>query len=123
VTRKEFVRRLVLNSICDFGENVDQCILKDVGKDGAKCGLSIDRTEVVETLAGLVADGLAKASFLSPREPEREIQGMPSMDVIEEFFTTYFFITEKGMALHLSDDIWYPFDDDGNLRPDWHLDF
>ena len=122
VTRRELVRRLVLNSICDFGENVDQCILPELIADGAKCGLTIDRPEVVGTLEGLVEDGLAKASLLSPWEPEAEIQGMPPMDQIEEFFKTYFFITEKGMELHLSNNTWYPFDDDGNLRADWHLD-
>ena len=44
------------------------------------------------------------------------------MDVIEEFFTTYFFITEKGLELRLSYAPEWPFDDEGNLRPDWHLD-
>jgi hypothetical protein len=122
VTRGVFVRRLVLNSICDFGENVDQCILHDVAEDGAKCGLTIDRAEILDALTGLIEDGLAKASLLSPWEPETEIQGMPPMDVIEECFKTFFFITEKGMEVHLSDGTWYPFDDDGNLRPDWHLD-
>jgi len=47
---------------------------------------------------------------------------MPPIDVVEEFFKTYFFITEKGMELHLSDGTWYPFDDNGNLRPGWRLD-
>jgi hypothetical protein len=122
VTRTEFIRRLALRSICEFGENVDQCILPDLVADGAKCGLTIDRAEIVDTLTGLIKDGLAKASLLSPWEPETEIQGMPPMEVVEEFFKTYFFITEKGMKAHLSDDTWYPFDDDGNLRPDWHLD-
>jgi len=119
VTRSEFVRRLVLNSICDDGENVDQIILWDVNRDAAKCGLAIERAEIVDALAGLVADGLAKASF--PGESVK-IEGMPPMDVVEEFFKTYFFITEMGMELHLSDGTWYPFDDDRNLRPDWHLD-
>jgi hypothetical protein len=45
---------------------------------------------------------------------------MPPMEVIEEFFKTYFFITENGMDVHLSHDTWY--DDDGNLRPEWRLD-
>jgi hypothetical protein len=45
---------------------------------------------------------------------------MPPMDVIEEG-RIYFYITKKGMDLHLSDDTWWPFDDEGKLRPDWHL--
>jgi hypothetical protein len=53
--------------------------------------------------------------------PPPEFQGMPPIEVVEEHFRTYFFATKKGMDLHLSDDAWWPFDDDGNLCPDWHL--
>jgi hypothetical protein len=81
-----------LNSICDDFENVDQVILRDVAEGGAKCGLTIERPEVVEALAGLIEVGLAKAYILSayPNDPSRELQGMPPMDVIEENFKTYF---------------------------------
>src|SRR5271170_4440732 len=112
--RSELIRRMVLNAICDDYENVDQVILSDVAGDGAKLGLTIVRSEIVDALAGLVADGLAKAYLLSSREPcSTELQGMPSLDVAEENFATYFYITKKGMELHLSDDTWWPFDDDG----------
>lgn len=37
---------------------------------------------------------------------------MPPLDVVEEYFKTYFYITKKGMDLHLSDDMWAAFDDD-----------
>jgi hypothetical protein len=123
VTRRVFVRRLVLNSICDDGENVDQIILSEVNRDAAKCGLTIDRAEVVDALAELVEGGLAKAWLLSPWPGEsKEVEGMPPMDVIETFFTTYFFITKKGMKAHLSEDEWWPFDDNGDRKSDWHLD-
>ena len=58
----------------------------------------------------LVGGGLAKAYLLPSSEP---LQGMPGVDAVEENFTTYFYITEKGMDLHLSDDTWWPFDDQG----------
>src|SRR5208337_4329521 len=91
MTRGEFVRRLVLNSIWDDFENVDQVILRDVAGTGAKCGLTIERSEVVDALAALIADGLAKAYRLSGKEPfATEIQGMPPMEVVEEYFKTYF---------------------------------
>jgi hypothetical protein len=123
VTRRVFVRRLVLNSICDDGENVDQIILQDVKRDSDKTGVTIDRAEVIDALAQLVAGGLAEAWLLSQWPGKSvKVQGMPPMDVIEENFKTYFFITEKGRKAHLSDDTWYPLDDDGNLRPNWHLD-
>jgi len=37
---------------------------------------------------------------------------MPPLDVVEENFETYFYITKKGMDLHLSDDSWWPFGND-----------
>ena len=125
MTRSEFVRLLVLNSICDDFENVDQIILPDVAKTGAKCGLTIERAEVVDALASLIADGLAKAYILPG--PERspfsgELPGMPPMDEVEENFKTYFYITKKGMDLHLADDNRWPLDDDGELRKDWALE-
>lgn len=88
--RRELVRLIVLNSICDGYHNVDQCILSDAAKEGAACGLTIERPEVVETLASLIEDGLAEACLLSPTEPGQDIQGMPQLDVVEEFFETYF---------------------------------
>jgi hypothetical protein len=121
--RSEFVRRLVLNWISDDFESVDQVILRHVAGTGAKCGLTIERPEVVDALAGLIEDGFAKAYLLSSREPHTtELQGMPAMDVIEDVFKTYFYITKKGMDFHLADDTWWPLDDEDNLRTDWHLD-
>ena len=124
MTRSEFVRLLVLNSICDDFENVDQIILPDVARTGARCGLTIERFEVVDALASLIADGLAKAYILPG--PERspfsgELPGMPPMDEVEENFKTYFYITKKGMDLHLSDREWFPLDDEGELRKDWQF--
>jgi hypothetical protein len=55
--RYELVRRLVLNSIFDDYENVDQVILRGVAEDGAKCGLTIERSEIVNALSGLIMDG------------------------------------------------------------------
>ena len=123
MNRHELVRRIVLNSISDDYENVDQVIIRMVAEDGAKCGLTIDRSEIVDALAGLIEDGLAKAYLLSGTAPHvTELQGMPSIDIPESNFRTYFYITKKGMNLHRSDDTWYPLDDEGNLKPDWRLD-
>ena len=48
---EEIVRRLVLNTICDDYENVDQTILRDVSVDGGRFGFTIERSEVVDALA------------------------------------------------------------------------
>jgi hypothetical protein len=123
VTRREYVRMEVLNSICDGCENVDQCILSMVNTHSDKTGITITRGEIVEALTELVKSGLAKAEHLSPWPGESvEVEGMPTMDEIEEFFKTYFFITERGMEVHLSNGPRWPRDDEGNLRPGWHLD-
>ena len=105
MNRSELIRLIVLNEICDDYENVGQRILPGAVKEGAECGLTIERSDVVSALARLIEDGLAKAYLLSPREPyATELQGIPSLDLIEENFKTYFYITKKGMELHLSCD-------------------
>jgi hypothetical protein len=109
----ELIRRMVLNAICDDYENVDQVILRDVAKDCAKLGFTVERSEIVDALGKLVDDGLAKAYLLSSTQPHTELRGMPPLDAVEENFETYFYITKKGMDLHLSDDTWWPFDDQG----------
>jgi hypothetical protein len=124
MTRSEFIRRLVLYDISDDYENIDQCILRHVAMDGAKCGLTVARPEVVEALTWLVGKGLARAYILSGKEPySMELQGMPPLDRVEANFETYFYITKKGIDhLQLSDDGSWPLDDEHNLLPDWHLD-
>jgi hypothetical protein len=109
--RNELVRRLVLNAITDDYENVDQVILRSVAKDGAKCGIVIERADVVNALASLVEDGLAKAYLLSGTVSgtgpfATEIQGMPRLDAVEEYFKTYFYVTNEGMDLHCSPTVW-----------------
>ncbi len=80
----------------------------------------------MDALAGLIEDGLATAYLLEAgiRDPfSGELPGMPCVDVPEtEIPKTYFYITPKGMDLHMSDDGWWPFDDDGKLLPSWRLD-
>jgi len=123
MNRNELVRLFVLNAISDDYENVDQVILRSVAEDGAKCGLTIERSEVVHALAGLIEDGLAKAYLLSGTAPHvTELPGMPAMNIPEKDFETYFYITKKGMDLHLHEDTCWPLDDEGNLKPDWRLD-
>jgi hypothetical protein len=109
--RSELIRRLVLNAICDDYENVDQIIFPQVSTDGAKLGLTIVRADVVDALATLISDGLAKAYVLTPDTGSRDLPGMPPLHVVEELFETYFYITQKGMDLHMSDDSWWPFQD------------
>jgi hypothetical protein len=108
MTRSEIVRWLVLNEICDDYENVDQIILPQLAEAGKEFGLAIERGEIVEALERLVADGMAKAFLLSGRHPyKKELAGMPSLEVVETFFETYFYITKKGMDAKLAVDRCY----------------
>jgi hypothetical protein len=124
--RRELVRRMVLNAICDDFENVDQIILPVVAEDCGKLGFIVERSEIVGALTRLVEDGLAKAydlHNLPNGDPfSGELGNMPSLDQVEEYFKTYFYITKKGMDFHTSDDMWWPFHDNGERRPNWHLD-
>src|SRR5579862_5014599 len=122
MTRAEFVQRLILNSMSDDFENVDQVILHDVAAVAAKCGLTITRPEIVENLRALVQAGLAKAYDLSAATGDpfsAELDDIPPLDAPEEDFRTYFYPTAKGMEFHKSDGTWWPLDDNDVLRSDW----
>jgi hypothetical protein len=120
MTRAEFLQRLVLDTICDDFENVDQVILRDVAQVAAKCGLAIERHEVVEALRVLVEAGWAKAyDFSASGNDPLELDEMPLLDLVEEDFKTYFCVTKKGMDRHEADGSWWPLDDKGALRPGW----
>ena len=78
----------------------------------------------LSVISSLIEDGLAKAYILPgpTRDPfSGELLGMPSTDEIEENFKTYFYVTKEGMVVHLSDDAWWPLDEDQNLKKDWLL--
>lgn len=126
MTRAEFVQRLILNSMCDDFENVDQVILRDVARVAAKCGLAVERPEVVQNLRALVEAGLVKAYELDPGigDPfSGEVQGMPPLDAPEDNFRTFFYPTQRGMDWHKADQTWWPLDDDDVLRSDWNPSF
>jgi len=56
----------------------------------------IERSEIVDALAALILDGLAKAYLLSPFEPfSTVVEGVPPLDIIEQDFQTYFYVHEK----------------------------
>ncbi len=78
---------------CDRSGRGDERILCNVREDAALIGLSVERSEVVDGLAGLMADGLAKAYDLSAREPHcvelsrcRSIshEGWPLKDIVDD---------------------------------------
>ena len=92
-------------------------------KDCNDLGFAVERSEIVKALWELIEDGMARACLLSGKEPYCiELDGMPPLDVVEEYSKTYFYMTEKGMDFNLADHPSWPFDDEGEPRPDWRLD-
>ena len=98
--RRELVRMMVLDAICDDFENVDRIILSEVAVNCRKLGLVVERSEIVNAIAGLVQDGLASAYNLRNLPPPSDplsgvLESMPSLDQVEKNFKTYFYITKK----------------------------
>jgi hypothetical protein len=103
---------LVLDEISDDYENVDQIILPNVAKECSKLRVVVERSDIVNALAELIESGLAKAYLLSSSGPAEDLPCMPPLDVIEDDFKTYFYITPKGLECHLSDTTRFPFEDE-----------
>ncbi len=123
MNRRELVRLIVLNEICDDYENLHQ-ITKQVGRVTSACGMSIATHEILEALRELVESGLAKAYELSPWSPTKVLDRMPPVEEIgspdeSRIGDVYFWITKKGMQVHMQDCAEWPFDDDNVLRPGW----
>jgi len=118
---------MVLDTICDDFENVDQRILPVVAEDCGKLGLVVERPEIVGILKTLVGDGLARAYDLSQLSDRGNpfsgaLRNMPSLDEVEDRFKTYFYITDEGRAFHTADETWWPFDEKGERLPNWQLE-
>jgi len=96
MNKEKLISEIVLNEIADDYENIDQIIFPSVQKECARLGIQAERSDIVKALADLVEHGLAHAYRLSCREPAKQLEGMPSVDIVEEDFTTYFYITRKG---------------------------
>jgi hypothetical protein len=118
MTRAEFVQRLILNSMCDDFENVDQVVLRDVSEVAAKCVTDRRASRGREESAGARRRGLAKAYDLSTGNSDPfsgELRDMRPLDTPEVDFSTYFYPTSKGMEFHKSDRTWWPLDHDDEV--------
>lgn len=119
MTRKELIRRFVLNEICDDYENLEM-IHKWVTRKSARAGLTVQDAEIIEALAGLIQSGLARTYRFRPpyKSPPDRLSGVPPLKEIGKY---YFWATPQGRDLQVSDRSWYPFDDDEELRKDWSV--
>jgi hypothetical protein len=68
--------------------------------------LAVERSDIVGALAELIKGGLAKAYFLSSTGQAKGLESMPSLEVVEVNFQTYFSITKQGVDFHRREDKW-----------------
>jgi hypothetical protein len=116
-SRRELIRLLTLNEISDDYENLTVSIAGPVTRVGKDCGLTIEKSEIVEALKELVELGWATAYLPNPHELV-EIEGMPPLDNLEGQDGAWFYITEAGRKFQNEYD-GYPFDEQGEMRKDW----
>ena len=117
--RTELIRIFVLNAMVDDYESFEQ-ISKDIARDNERCGITANRSDILDALTTLIKDGLVQAYRYSgpPRNEFDKIQGVPPLDEIDNPWYSYFFVTKKGREVHSATEDW-PFDDDYVLRADW----
>lgn len=116
VDRREFVRRFVLMEIADDYESLET-ISSQVAKDASECGLKISGAEIKHALIELIEAAWAKAYCLRSA-PVLEIRGVPMPDQFADSYTHYW-ATSQGKEVINTDREWWPFDDEGELRPNW----
>jgi hypothetical protein len=117
-TRSELVRMLVLNEICDDYENLAVSIEMPIKERGGRCGLYIEKEEIVEALTELFDLGWAKAYHLDG-ERTTVFKTMPSLTEMEDFSGAWFYRTEEGLRAQLENWEPWPFDDDDELKKNW----
>jgi hypothetical protein len=118
-TRNELIQMLTLNSMADDYESFDH-LCEWAVKSGAQCGLTIERSEVLNALLNLIETRLAQAyRFSRPTNSFIEIQGTPPLEEISNPWYRYFWITRNGVEVLSAKDEGWPFDDECELRKDW----
>ncbi len=109
----ELLRMFVLDTIADDYENLEK-ICADVSAMSTRCGLSVQSSDVVEALVSLIASGLASPYKLRPTA--EKVEGVPPISNLGNY---YYWVTEKGRGVQLSDYADWPFGENGELREDW----
>ena len=113
--RNEILRMFILDVLADDYENLEK-IRREVTELGARAGLTIEQPEISRGVTDLTDSGLVRAYRLSPTRPAEELQGVPPPEEVEDL---YYWLTDKGREIQLSDYPQWPFDEAGNLRGDW----
>jgi hypothetical protein len=105
MNRDELIRMFVLDEIMDDYEELDH-ITERIARWGAKCGVVIQKQDVVQALISLTENGFAKAYSNS-----KEIEGVPPLDAIQDpdlYTRCYFWVTDSGREEHKRQDSLWP---------------
>jgi hypothetical protein len=108
------IRMLVLAEISDDYEE-PQHVYENVSVRARLCGIPVERLDVQRVLLSYVDAGLARAYHFD-REIEDAATVTPGLDEVGHY---YFKITKEGLAALDSSGYPWPFDDEGDLLPDW----
>ncbi len=114
--RKKLIQLATLLAISDASE-LPADVYDRVARRLAAVGISVGSTEIRMSLIELIESGFAKAYWLGPG-PQREIDGVPPPADFQDY---YFFRTDEGLRII---PVWrkhWPFDDVGDLLPEWSL--
>jgi hypothetical protein len=119
-SRRGLVRMFVLNSMADDYENLSVSIIPALNRDGADCGMTIEKDEVVQALREAVELGWVKAYklYASSRKPD-EFGRMPTLEEMEDPMGAWFDLTEAGRKVQMAEFEGWPFDENNVLRKDW----
>jgi hypothetical protein len=119
-SRAELLRLVVLRNIADSYVNLVNSIASPVVRDGAKCGMVIERAEIVRALTELVELGWAKAYLGNTVSRQFEpMERAPTRAEMEDLDGAWFYITPEGLnGLRANWDA-QPLDDEGERKKNW----
>lgn len=113
--RAEFIRMFILDVVCDDYESL-QKIFEDAASFSKQFQVDLTPQELVEALAGLIAEGLVDCYRLSPDAPNERIRGVPENVSVADH---YFYISDEGRPIHMSEYPFWPWDDEGQPIAGW----
>src|SRR5438270_3038149 len=93
--RAELIRMLVLDTIADDYENFEK-ITDEVKRMADQAGLYTNAGEIQGAVIDLSEMGLAKVYRLSPNDRTEELDGIPPLNEIDDY---YFWTTGEGKRI------------------------
>jgi hypothetical protein len=115
MNRKDLIRLAVLLEISDDYEQPAHVYVRVTERLRA-CEVLVNPEDIGVSLRDLVESGLARAYRISGLGPVEDIEGMPAIDHLQDY---YFWITDKGRLTLTSWRHEWPLDEEDQLIPGW----